>query len=122
MLLTTALQPYPRPQLSELYQVKVEDLIKRVPPLLIEISAIKVQLENSRLVKLALELRAKRSLVPLKDDADFQKCWDAIEAAIQLRQNKSALRFVLRENMRLTREIHEHQTALGLPLMKVHKV
>jgi hypothetical protein len=113
---------YIRPALKEIDLANVERLMKKTPVMLTDAASIKVQIENARLVKLVAELREKRNLTPLKDDDDFNKCWDAIEAAITLNNSRDALRFVLRENIRLTMEVHEHQRALHLPLMKVHKV
>ena len=119
---TVSVNLYTRPVLQEIDLANVERLLKKTPYLLTDTVAIKTQVENARLVKLVIELRSKRNLTPLKDDEDFNKCWDAIESSIQVRNSSNALRFVLRENMRLTREVLEHQKALGLPLMKVHKV
>ena len=119
---TVSVNLYTRPVLQEIDLANVERLLKKTPYLLTDTVAIKTQVENARLVKLVIELRSQRNLTPLKDDEDFNKCWDAIESSIQVRNSQNALRFVLRENMRLTREVLEHQKALGLPLMKFHKV
>lgn len=113
---------YQRPALTDLDLANVERLIKKTPLLMYSFVSNKTQLENLRLVKLLKGLREERQLTPLKDDQDFIKCWDAIDAAIKLGQNTNALRFVLRENMRLTREILEHQKALGLTPIKAYEV
>ena len=118
---TAEVIPYTRPQLSPLDMANVERKIKQCPVMLRSQFAVKVQIENAALVKRIIELRNQRNMTPLKADADWNSSWDEIDSACTANNSDLALRLVLRENMRLTAEIKEHQKATGAPLMKSYK-
>lgn len=114
---------FTRPSLTTVEQVSITKLFNKVPKLPGALTTVagKMLIENKRLIEKLNDLREKRGIVPLREDADFMEKWDNIQKAVDANLPHIVVKLCIAENIRLTKEINIHCRTLGLPEMKVHK-